>query len=189
MEKKPTTEPGKAAVTQGSQVPSNRSEEALKLVTHQIDDIFLSYPDNKMYDKVLEVVRKATESKISAFGTMDTDGSVVVPSMSKEVWLTCRIPFKTYRFPRSTWTGIWIPALEGKKAHYSNESKPVPMGHVPIKRVMIVPILNQGKVIGHFEMANKATDYTDTDLEFLKKIADHVSPMLYARLEKTLWKD
>ena len=151
---------------------------------HQIDDIFMSQSGNKMFDEVMEVVIDAMQSKYGAFGYMDTDGSVVVPALSKEVWLACRIPFQTHRFPHGSWTGIWIPALEQGKAHYSNERKHVPMGHVPIERCLIAPIIYQGKVIGHFEVANKTADYNDTDLELLKRMADHTSPLLFARLKK-----
>jgi hypothetical protein len=98
--------------------------------------------------------------------------------------LACRIPFTTHRFPPSAWTGIWIPALVDKKAHYSNERKKVPMGHVSIERCLIAPIIYQGKVIGHFELANKDVDYTDADLEFLIRLAEHTSPLLHARLKK-----
>jgi GAF domain-containing protein len=163
---------------------SQSSKEAAAITNKQIDEIFLSCPDKEMYQEVLKVVIEATGSKHGAFGCMEPDGSVVVPALSKEVWIACRIPFTPHRFPRDSWTGIWIPALEGKVAHYSNESKKVPLGHIPINRVLIVPILYQDAVIGHFEVANKATDYSDDALDLLKSLADHIAPLLHARQQE-----
>ena len=184
MENKTTSDKPQQGENTSEKEATSPAEQELKLRTHQIDNIFLSSPGKKMFDEVLDVVIESVKSKYGAFGYMDEDGSVVVPAMSKEVWLTCRIPFKTYRFPPGTWTGIWIPALTQKKAHYSNEPKNVPAGHVKILKCMIAPIIYQGEVIGHFEVANKPTDYTDADLELLKQLADHVAPMLYSRLQK-----
>ena len=164
-------------------------EQKLTQRTGQIDDIFMTKNDDKMFQEVLELIVEATESRHGAVGYMDTDGSVVVPALSKEVWMACRIPFTTHRFPPGSWSGIWIPALVDGRAHYSNERKPVPMGHVSIERCLIAPVIYQGKVIGHFELANKDTDYNDDDLQFLMALADHTSPLLHARLKKMRGED
>jgi transcriptional regulator with GAF, ATPase, and Fis domain len=50
--------------------------------------------------------------------------------------------------------------------------------------VLCVPILHQGKLIGHFKVANKKEDYNEQDVALLETIARHIAPVLNARLQR-----
>jgi putative nucleotidyltransferase with HDIG domain len=90
------------------------------------------------------------------------------------------------RFPHGTWgDASWVRALREKRSIDSNEpSTIVPAGHLSIRRNLAMPILFQGEVIGLFEAANRETDYTEADLRALAAIAEHVAPLLDARLRR-----
>jgi signal transduction histidine kinase len=94
------------------------------------------------------------------------------------------MPEKEIVFPREMWGGIWGKALIEKKSFYSNESFQVPQGHIPILRALDVPIIYQGKAIGNLTVGNKETDYDEKDLEALETIANHIAPVLHARLQR-----
>jgi len=47
-----------------------------------------------------------------------------------------------------------------------------------------VPLVFQDKPIGLFTVANKPTDYTESDKQSLELIAEYVAPVLHARLER-----
>ena len=49
---------------------------------------------------------------------------------------------------------------------------------------MVVPIIFSGEVIGHFEVANKDTDYTEEDRRYIESLASYIAPVLNARLQR-----
>ncbi|MFQ6052136.1 MAG: PAS domain S-box protein [Candidatus Hydrothermarchaeota archaeon] len=153
-------------------------------IRNQIANIFLTIPDEEMYGEVLQVILQVVESKYGIFGYIDEDGALVCPSMTREIWEKCKVPDKDIVFPRDAWRGIWGRALIEKKTLCSNKPLRVPEGHIPILRVLVVPIIHQENVIGILAVANKATDYTEKDQKMLETIATHIAPVLHARLQR-----
>ncbi len=153
------------------------------LLRQKIAEIFLTVPDKEMFSEILKVILEVTESKEGLFGFIEEDGAIVYPSMTL-VWDRCQVEGKTDRYPRETWTGIWGRSMIEKRAMYSNEPGHVPEGHAPIRRALTVPILEKGELLGQFTVANRTTDYTKRDMEFLEGIAEYVAPVLTARLQR-----
>ncbi|MFX0199559.1 MAG: PAS domain S-box protein, partial [Candidatus Hodarchaeota archaeon] len=151
---------------------------------NRILEIFLTTPDDEMYEKILQVVLKVIESKYGVFGYIDEHGDLVSPTMTRDIWDQCQVPNKDIVFPRETWGGIWGRALIEKKTFYSNNHLRVPQGHIPIHRAIATPIIYQDEVIGYFTLANKATDYDEKDVSLLETITNHIAPILNARLER-----
>lgn len=166
-----------------------RMEEALRQTQRELDlknrlaKIFLTVPDQQMFEEVLDVLLKTTESKLGFFGYIDEEGTLVCPSMTR-VWEQRPMPGKPARFPRETWGGIWGRALAEKKSFYSNEPDHLPDGHIPIRRALAVPLLDREDVIGLFAFANRAGDYDEKDGEFLERVAQYLAPVLHARLQR-----
>ena len=160
-----------------------RSEFELRK-RNRISNIFLTTPDEEMYGEVLQVILDAMESKYGIFGYINEQGSYVCPSMTRDIWDQCQVPDKDIIYPRDMWSGIWGRALIEKKTLYSNEPLRVPEGHLPIHRVLVVPIIYQEKVIGLLQVANKDTDYDEKDKELLESIAGFTAPVLNARLQR-----
>jgi two-component system cell cycle sensor histidine kinase/response regulator CckA len=161
-----------------------RSEEILR-IQNKIADIFLTRDDEEMYGEILGVVLDVMKSQFGIFGYIDEKGSIVCPSLTTDIWDQCQVVDKNFIFPENTWgNSIWGNAVRTKKSAYSNKPFTVPEGHIPIDRCLAVPIVYQDKSIGILEVANKPTDYTESDKQTLEVIAEHVSPVLYARLER-----
>ncbi|MHA2380854.1 MAG: GAF domain-containing protein, partial [Candidatus Thorarchaeota archaeon] len=161
-----------------------RQSERELSIRSQIAEIFLTIPDEEMYGEVLQVVLEALESRYGIFGYIDEHGTLVIPSMTRDIWEKCQVPDKTILYPPETWGGIWGQSLIEKRSLYANEGLQVPEGHVPIMRVLVVPIKYDEDVIGLLEVANKASDYDDKDREFLETISGHIAPILNARLQR-----
>jgi len=157
--------------------------EALALQA-RIAALFLTVPDDEMFNEVLKVILDVMHSPFGVFGYLDEAGALVVPTMTRQIWDKCQVPEKTIRFPRETWgDGSWPRAVREKKTVCSNEpSTNIPGGHVGIQRHISLPILFQGEVIGLFQVANKVQDYTEADIRTLAGIAGHVAPLLSTRL-------
>jgi PAS domain S-box-containing protein len=160
-----------------------RSEQSLAL-RNQIFNVFLTAPDQQMYQEVLQIAVDATKSRYGLFGYIADDGALVVPSMTSEVWQACEVSDKQARFPHDVWAGIWGRALDQKQAFCSNHQGRVPNGHVPIERAMAVPVVYQDVAIGLLVVANKETDYQENDRQLLERVAVYVASVLSARLQR-----
>ena len=159
-----------------------RTSQRELAIRNRIAKIFLTCPDEEIYAEVLEVHLKTMQSTYGYFGYIDEKGNLVCPSMTRNIWDECQIKDKVIVFPRETWGGLWGKSLIEKKSLYSNGPMHVPEGHVTMQRALVVPIIHNGRVIGQFAMANKDSDYLQEDLALLEAVADHVAPVLHARL-------
>ncbi len=155
-------------------------------IANKIVPIFLNSPDDEMYNEVLKLLLRDTDSRHGIFGYIDENGSMVAPSMTRDIWDQCQIPGKTYVFPREVWGGLWGRAMIKRRALYSNSTHHVPTGHIAIVRSICVPIIHQGELIGLFAVANRSSDYVECDVKHVKAIADFVAPVLHARLQRDL---
>ena len=159
-------------------------QERELILRNEITYIFLTEPDEMMYNKVLDTILESLESRYGLFGYIDEEGNLVLPSITKDIWDECKIPDKTIVFPREKWGGIWGKALIEKKTLFSNTPLSVPNGHIPISRVLVVPIIFKKKVIGLLEIANKAINYDERDQNLLEIIAEKIAPILHSRLQR-----
>ena len=162
-----------------------REKEELAMQA-RIAAIFVTVPDDEMFNEVLKVIQDVTHSPFRVLGYLDEAGALVVPTMTRQTWDKCQISDKKIRFPRETWgDSSWSRAIREKKANYTNEvSTKLPEGHITITRHISLPILFHGEVIGLFQAANSETDYTEVDIRTLQTIADQVAPLLSARLQR-----
>lgn len=160
-----------------------RSERELR-IRNRIATIFLTVPKDEMYAEVLAVVLDAMNSEFGVFGYLAQDGALVVPTMTRLVWHKCQVPDKTHVFPRESWgNSSWPRAIREKRLIVSNEpATNLPEGHLPIGRHASAPIIHQEQVVGLLQVANKPTDYDESDIDLLARICDAIAPVLAARL-------
>jgi len=161
-----------------------RASERELAIRNRIADIFLTVPGDEMYGEVLKVVLDATGSKHGVFGYVNEDGDLVIPSLTTDIWDQCQVPGKSIVFPRGVWGGIWGRALVEKRTLWSNGPFRVPEGHIAVSNAVAMSIVFHGELIGHLLVGNKKGDYGDHDIALLERIADHIAPILHARLGK-----
>ncbi|KJR42846.1 signal transduction histidine kinase [Candidatus Magnetoovum chiemensis] len=85
------------------------------------------------------------------------------------------------RFPKGPdglYKALYGHALNTKKAFYTNNPKTheaynacAPDGHLAIERYLSVPAIVNDKLIGQIALANSSRDYTDLDLDIIKRLA------------------
>jgi len=169
-----------------------RAEETLRQserelgVRNQINIIFLTYPDEKMYTEALKVIQEVMESEFGTFGYFDENGSFVAPAVSREIyWERCNVPEKDIIFQKGTFSGIWSRAIKERKTLISNDGPfNTPKGHIPISNTMVTPIIFHDEVISAIHVANKHNGYDEKDRGMLETIANQIAPVLYARLQR-----
>lgn len=161
-----------------------RTKQREMRIHNRILKLFLTVPDEEVYDAALGLALEVTESKYGIFGYIDESGALVCPSLSREVWNRCQIPDKSIILPWRGRDNIWGQALLKNRTVCCNRSFRVPDRHLLIQRVLCVPIAHHGVPIGLIMVANKATDYRDRDREILEITAKHIGPVLHAKLEQ-----
>jgi len=154
--------------------------------SEKLSEIFLTVPDDEMYNEILGIILEETKSEYGVFGYLDEDGSLVVPSMSEAIWEAANFTGKRVVFKRDSWgTSSWTRAILEKKTIVLNEpTELTPMGGVPIERHISVPLIHHDRVVGLFQIANGDYDYNDRDVAILEHIAKKVTPILAARLQR-----
>jgi len=167
-----------------------RIEKALResgkelAIRNKITDNFVTFSDDSLYSEVLNVVMAAMGSDKGFFGYIDETGSLVCPSMTRDIWDQCMVPDKTIVFTRDAWDGMWGRTLYEKKTLCSNMPLSVPEGHIPLIRALSVPIIFQDELAGQIVVANKETDYDEKDINLLETIANSIAPVLKARFQR-----
>lgn len=85
-------------------------------------------------------------------------------------------------FPRSqggVYESLWGHALNTHIGFYTNApekhpaSRGTPMGHIPIKRFLSVPVLIGNELVGQIALANSHRDYNDRDLEAVTMMGEY----------------
>jgi len=154
-----------------------------------------------MYDQALKVIVDAFKCDLGLLALIDNKEDLIVEAMNGAVLEECTVDdVRKARFPRSQWAGIWGHALDEKNILFSNDKKfKLPNGHVTIKNVMVAPILFQDDLIGNILIGNKQDNFTEEDVDLMKALCIHLSPIIKAkididkekaksnRLQKTVW--
>ncbi|MEE4240580.1 MAG: PAS domain S-box protein, partial [Desulfopila sp.] len=76
-------------------------------IREQTAKLFLTAPAERVFNDLLDVLLERFGAVFGYIGYINSNGDLVCPSMSREVWQKCRIPEKSIVFPRQKWGGIW----------------------------------------------------------------------------------
>lgn len=164
-----------------------RANELLR-IRSRISEIFLTREGDDLFGEVLDEVVELTGSRLGFLGYLDREDNLVALAMSEEVCERCAMDEDSLCFAPSEWKGgIWGEALmERRQRVLQDASERTPAGHVTIERAVVTPLVTGGEVIGTMTLANRATEYDSEILEACEVIAQHLAPILQARLDRDL---
>lgn len=163
-----------------------RVEEQLRRNEARLRNLvdILQYPaatTQAFLDFALDKAIELTESKIGYIYFYNEDRrEFVLNSWSKDVMKECTIanPQTCYELDK---TGLWGEAVRQKRPIIANDfqaahplKKGYPEGHARLDKFMTVPVFSGGKVVAVVGVANKTTDYTETDVLQLTLLMDSV---------------
>lgn len=125
-------------------------------------------------DFALEEGVRLTKSQIGFVGFMEDNGSLLrVQAWSKRVMEQCAVHQKPLVFPLKK-AGIWGEAVRRRQGFIINdysaacpEKKGVPEGHVMLKRLLVIPVIDSGKVVAVAAVGNKEENYDASDVRQL----------------------
>jgi len=135
----------------------------------------------KMAVAVLERARNLTGSSEGYVSVIDPITGEDVGHSSQSVLASdCRVqePAPSLRKgPDGKYSGLWGHALNTGKPFFANspESHPAangfPPGHIPIHRILCVPVMLDGQPAGQIAVANSARDYDYRDVKAVRRLA------------------
>ena len=133
-------------------------------------------------DHSLDEVIGLTGSKIGYiyFSINEESKEFVLNSWSNEVMKECAIvnPQTCYKLAK---TGFWGEVVRQRKPLVMNQfhaphplKKGYPEGHVALRRFMSVPVFDQDRIVAVVGVANKDSDYNETDVLQLTLLMDGI---------------
>lgn len=143
----------------------NRLKSLVEILQHESDTIqgFLDY--------ALDHAIKLTGSKIGyIYHYSEEKKEFTLNSWSQEVMKECTILEQQTVYELDK-TGLWGEAVRQRKPIMVNDfqaqnplKKGYPAGHAHLSKYLTVPIRRENKIVGVVAVANKVTDYTETDV-------------------------
>ncbi|MBC8318788.1 MAG: GAF domain-containing protein [Desulfobulbaceae bacterium] len=136
-------------------------------------------------DHLLSQMVEITESWYGFYGFFNEDEMILtIYSWSKGVMSDCAMHDKPIRFPLDE-SGLWGEVIRKKKPLIINDyhkehagKKGFPEGHVPLTRLMVLPVFSRDKIVAIGAVANKAFDYSDYDLKSTSTLLSNVHVLL-----------
>ncbi len=166
-------------VPEGRDITERKRAEDHEATANTLREILLRSAGDDMFADVLDLVRARFASRFGFLGYIrDSDGALVCPSMTRDIWDACAVEAKRIEFLRPTWGGLWGRVLLERTALIKNELHRTPVGHVPLHRSMGAPLVVDGELIGSIHLANRDHDYTPADLDALVRLCAVLAPTL-----------
>jgi len=153
---------------------NGRADHALA----EVSDVIMS--TDMSVDSVSEIIlawtQALTESTIGFVGFMEQKTKhLVVSTMTGAVWDECHVEDKRLVFER--WGGLFGWVIDQRTPLVTNDaaadprSAGTPPGHLPIHRLLCVPALVEGELVGVIALANAERDYSMQDLLVAERFA------------------
>jgi PAS domain S-box-containing protein len=145
-------------------------------------------PQQEIVDFVLEAALRITQSKYCWLGQVDEAESVMtINKWSKETMAQSAVNAEPIHCPAVD-AGLWEDIIRRRRVVLVNDyqathegKKGLPAGHVPIQRLLAVPVLEGGRVVAGAAVANKPEDYTDDDVKALTSLLQQTWGILTRR--------
>ncbi|NJD38729.1 MAG: HAMP domain-containing protein [Geobacter sp.] len=152
-----------------------RLKSLVTLFQHPSDTI------QEFLDNALDEAIRLTKSQVGYIYFYHEDRQEFeLNSWSKEVMQQCSVTNPQTRYHLDK-TGIWGEAVRQRKPIIINDltaenplKKGYPEGHVHLSRFMTVPVFSQGALVAVVGVANKISEYNQTDLLQLTLLMDSV---------------
>ena len=170
----------------GHVIERKRAEEQIHLNETRLKSLlnimqYRTKTTQEFLDYALNEVIKLTQSRIGYIYFYHEDRrQFVLNTWSKDVMKECTIanPQTCYELEK---TGIWGEAVRQRKSIILNDfqadhplKKGYPEGHAPLTRFLTVPVFKDDRIVAVAAVANKASDYDETDVLQLNLFMDSV---------------
>jgi PAS domain S-box-containing protein len=159
---------------------SKKRLESLWGVAQMVDADFKT-----LCNRILEEILVITGSQYAFYGFLNKDESVMtLYSWSKNVLEQCQVQDKPIHYPIAK-AGIWADAVRERKAIVINDyqadshnKKGIPEGHVPMTRLVSIPVFSHDRIVALAVVANKESEYVEDDVQQIRAFVTAVQVIL-----------
>ena len=147
-----------------------------------------------------EILHYALEESVSLTGSQmgyvalydKNTNKLTMNAWSQAGMKACKMDYKPIEYDLDK-TGIWGEPIRLKQTITINDynannvpgKKGIPLGHAPLSRLMMVPIVHNGEVLGTAGVANKKEEYTASDQNQFVLLMEGLVGIHLERLLKT----
>ncbi|HDP68166.1 MAG TPA: PAS domain S-box protein, partial [Candidatus Marinimicrobia bacterium] len=156
-------------------IDEERLESLLRINQHPAESI------QELLDFALNEAIDLTGSKIGYIYFYDEERKeFTLNSWSRDVMKECSVanPQRVYQLEK---TGVWGEAVRQRRPIMVNDfeaknplKKGTPKGHVQLHKFLTIPVFSDSKIVAVVGVANKETDYNDSDIRQLNLMMDAV---------------
>ena len=152
-------------------------------------ELFLRSPElseKEVYDGVLELAVRLTDSTIGFLHRVSDDQKTIrLTTWSEAALESCSAIFDShYPIERA---GNWVDCVRlGHPVIYNDfgaspNQKGLPPGHAPLRRILSVPVIEEGVVRVVLGVGNKTAEYDDDDVFQIEQISDELQKLIRQR--------
>lgn len=163
--------------TPNDQLERGRDLEVYRALAELAKDLILEESADIVVAAILKKARDLTGSAFGYVGKIDQKtGDFICTTLTSEIYAECKVDDKKLVF--HDFKGLWGWVLTNKQAILSNNlqdderAEGLPVGHIPIKRFLSVPVISDGQLLGQISLANPPDDYDENDLWILEQFAE-----------------
>jgi PAS domain S-box-containing protein len=160
-------------------ITERRRANQLSVIRLNLIEFATSHTTAELVTKVLDDVSALLGSPIGFFHFVDPDQR----TLSSVQWSTatldtfCKAESQGAHSPIEQ-AGVWVDCVYQRRPVIYNDyaalphKKGLPEGHAPVIRVMVTPVMREGKVVAVVGLGNKPIDYAPEDADMVSFLAD-----------------
>jgi len=163
-----------------------KTERELRFVTRRLNAFWeiTRLQDSSLTalcDHLLASIVAMTESEYGFYGFVNEDETAMtIYSWSGEAMAGCGMVDKPTAFPIND-AGVWGEAVRKRAPFVLNDyaathpaKKGLPVGHVPLKRLLVIPVFSGNRIVSVAAVANRAYDYQSDDIQQIMAFVENM---------------
>ncbi len=181
-------------LSSGDDITARKRDEAALALEARRAEAMLQLPqaaeqlgEAEFMQRGMELAEDLTASEIAFIHFVHDDEETIelVTWSRRTLGYYCKAAYDSH-YPVSR-AGIWADALRERRAVMFNDyaayphKHGLPEGHAELRRLISVPVIENGKVVMLTGVGNKAADYTDLDLRTVELVSDLIWRLVQRR--------
>lgn len=162
-----------------SDITETRQREKTRSAQLRLVEFSSGHTVMELLQKFLDEAELLTNSEVGFFHFVDDDQE----SLALQAWSTntlkkmCSIEGVERHYPISQ-AGVWVDCIHQRKPVIHNDyesllhKKGLPIGHSPIARELVVPVIRNEKIMAVLGVGNKQSNYDANDVNTIQQLAD-----------------
>lgn len=161
-------------------ISERKLEEKILAIELKLFEYAVNHSEDELLQKFIDEAEELTKSTIGFYHYIEENQE----SISLQTWssntinsMCNRSPDVDYHYPISK-AGVWVDCIKERKPVIHNDyvnlahKKGLPEGHAPVVRELVVPVLRGNQVVAVLGVGNKKTDYNESDVKIVQRLAD-----------------